>query len=621
MARNASPYKGVTLKSLVKLFELTLHECGVICHVSTTHDLKRAMGRIEHEGLSFLTITLANFCRDFERSLDQGFVSPQHFVGFQRRGGLPLFLRGFLEQVFDAKTGALVDNPSVESIRCLRQLLLMWAKIEIPCTEKRVEKALQGYVDCERDVRRYDDWIGDEDLQDYRRISRLLWAEVFSEMDEVIYHGNISPKHGPGATADRLMGNQKWYSRYWTSRLEEVFPHMEYLYSRYCVALASADVNITEPEAEIPAKVITVPKTLKTPRIIAMEPSSMQFMQQGIHTLFVDTLGEFPTQNRIIGYLSQEPNRALARVGSLSGELATLDLSEASDRVSNRLVVAAMQDHPWLSKAVQATRSTKADVLGHGVIPLAKFASMGSALCFPIEAVVFCTIVFLGIERAQGIKATREMIKSHVGRVRVYGDDIIVPVDYALSVAETLETFGLKVNQNKSFWTGKFRESCGADFYDGEDVTVARVRNMFPQSQRDAAEIESLSSLRNQLYERGYWGVVRWLDSEIGKIIPYPAVLASSSAIGKISFLGYQTDKTDPKLQRPMVKAVSLVARLPRNEIDGYDALNKWFRTQEKTPEFLDRFGYENNPLSEDHLLRSGRPVSSDIKHGYYTPF
>ncbi len=609
------------MKSLIKLFTMVLNENGTICHVSTTQDLKRALGRIEHEGISFLTITLANFGKDFERSLDQGFVSPQHFAGFQRRGGLPLFLRGFLEQVFDSKTGALVDNPPIETIRCLRQLLLMWAKIEIPCTENRVWKALEGYVNCERDVRRYDDWLSQNSLDDFRRVCRLLWTEMFTKMDEVIYNGNISPRHGPGATADRLMGNQKWYSRYWTSRLDEVFPHMDYLFHRYGAALADSEVHITEPGAEIPAKVITVPKTLKTPRIIAMEPSSMQFMQQGLHSLIVETLGEFPAQNRLIGYSSQEPNRALAKEGSITGDLATLDLSEASDRVSNQLVLAMMQDHPWLSKAVQATRSRNADVLGFGVIPLAKFASMGSALCFPIEAMVFCTIVFIGIEKSLGTRLSRGILNSLVGKVRVYGDDIIVPTDYALSVAESLETFGLKVNQSKSFWTGKFRESCGADFYDGEDVTVARVRRNFPQTRKDAAEIESLSSLRNQLYERGYWSIVRWLDTEIEKLIPYPAVLPTSPAVGKVSFLGYQTDRIDPFLQRPMVKGVRMVARLPRNEIDGYDALNKWFRTQDRKPEDLDRFGYENNPLSSDHLLRSGRPASSDIKYGWFVPF
>jgi len=125
----------------------------------------------------------------------------------------------------------------------------------------------------------------------------------------------------------------------------------------------------------------------------------------------------------------------------MNGNLATLDLSEASDRVSNQHVRLLVKNHRALREAVDATRSRKADVLGK-TIRLAKFASMGSALCFPFEALVFATIVFVGIERELNRQLTQKDIESFYGRVRVYGDDIIVPVEYVESVVRELEALG-----------------------------------------------------------------------------------------------------------------------------------------------------------------------------------
>jgi len=86
---------------------------------------------------------------------------------------------------------------------------------------------------------------------------------------------------------------------------------------------------------------------------------------------------------------------------------------------------------------------------------------MGSALTFPLEAMIFLGIVVLAASKVRHVSVTMEFVRSLHGSVRVYGDDIIVPVDIAEGAVELLEVFGLRVNRSKSFWTGKFRESCG----------------------------------------------------------------------------------------------------------------------------------------------------------------
>jgi hypothetical protein len=299
---------------------------------------------------------------------------------------------------------------------------------------------------------------------------------------------------------------------------------------------------------------------------------------------------------------TQEVNQKLARVGSRSGKLATLDLSEASDRVSNQLVRAMLQDHPHLFQGVDACRSRTANVRGK-LVKLAKFASMGSALTFPIEAMVFMTIVLLGIERKIGHQMTHKDVKSLIGSVRVYGDDIIVPVEFAPSVVETLETFGLKVNRRKSFWTGKFRESCGKDYYDGTDVSVVRVRSMLPTKQTEVSELVSTVSTRNLLRKSGWDRAVSYLDKEIKGLIPFPRVLETSPALGRHEFGVYDVHRMNSTLHRPEVKAMVVKTKLPSNSIDGYDALLKMYLKRGTKP-------FED----PEHLLKSGRAQSANIK-------
>jgi len=598
------------MKSLMLLLQEVLLERGTWCRTSTSRDWKTISARVEHEGLSFLTIALPAFAKDFEKSLDVGKVDRNLFQGFSWKGGLPRFLGGFLDLVFDRGTGLLLDSPDIEAIRSVRQICLMFGKVLIPCSDARNEAAIDGYIECEKEVRAYDNRRTHGMYQEFSRMSVRLWADVFTDVDARIYDVDVMPKHGPGQTADRLTGNRKYRQTEWPERLDAVFPHGEFLVPnlRYTREGVLDYVELLEPGAERPVKVTLVPKTLKSPRIIAMEPTAMMYGQQAIAEILVEGIEGDDILSSFVGFRDQTPNQEMARIGSLTGTLATLDLSEASDRVSNQLVRTLVTHWPHLAGALDATRSRKADVPGRGVIRLAKYASMGSALCFPIEALVFATIIFLGIQDELGRPLTKRDLKSLKGQVRVYGDDIIVPVDYVQAVIRRLEDFGLRVNAGKSFWTGKFRESCGKEYYAGEDVTIVRVRRVFPSSRQDADEVISLVSLRNQLYKAGSWRTCMWLDDEIRKLIPFPVVSDTSPVQGRHSFLGFQAERyeTGETMQRPLVKGAIVKSTLPRNSVSGEFALLKYF---------LRRDANDSLPaIDREHLTRSGRPDSVDIK-------
>jgi len=603
------------LKSLLLLWSKLADELASWCCTSAQMDRKTVHLRCKHEGLSFLTITLPEFGKDTQKCLDQGQVDRRSFTGFQWKRGLPLFLGGFLDRVFDRDTGLLLADPCIDSIFAIRQLTLMFSKISIPCSDARERKAMREFLQCEQDVRDADVQRSQENYRDFERISAMLYSTSFSEVDRKVYYGELVPKHGPGATADKLSGNAKYRQSEWTARLEDILPSGEFLLPNWSFYDQLTNIDILEPGAERPVRVISVPKTLKTPRIIGIEPTAMQYAQQAILPAFLEAIQ--PKAGRqndylssFIGFDDQVPNQELARLGSLNRDLATLDLSEASDRVSNQLVRSLFRHWPHLSKAVDACRSRKADVHGQGVVRLAKFASMGSALCFPVEAMVFLAIIFIGIEKELNTPLTLRIVKQFQGRVRVYGDDIIIPVEYVRSVVSALEAFGFLVNTSKSFWTGRFRESCGRDYYSGHDVSVVKVRHMIPTQRTDATGVISMISLRNQLYHVGCWQTCRWLDDRIRELIRhFPVVLSTSPVQGRESVLGFETQRESQTLHSPLVKGYVVKSSIPENSLDDQGALLKFF---------LKRGGLPS--VDRKHLERSGRPQRVDIKLRWASP-
>jgi len=592
-----------------------------------------------------LTITLPDFGKAIQKWLDQGQVGNHTAFKLQRGARLPRFLGGFLARVFDRSSGLLLDDPDVDAILALRQLTLMFGKIELPCSDARNAQARRNYVQCEKDVRRFDKELSDSDIREFRSMSTMIFGPLFERMNREVYFNRLVPKHGPGSTADHILGNQKWNQRTWTRRLQQGFiPAQSYLIPNWRSSPVLDEVTILEPGEEEPVKVTLVPKTLKTPRVIAMEPTCMQFAQQALLHSFMRNFERDDLLKKLVGFSDQVPNQELARKGSVDNRTATLDLSDASDRVSNQLVRAMMSQWPFLAAAIDASRSRRAVVDGE-TIRLSKYASMGSGLCFPIEAVVFTTLIFLGIQKSLNRPLSRRDIKRFVGSVRVYGDDLIVPVDHVHTVVQTLSHFGAVVGLDKSFWTGRFRESCGREYYNGTDVSIVRVRDVFPTRRQDATEVISMVSLRNQLYMSGYWRTCRELDKQIeGLIRFFPPVLANSSVLGRISSFGYFTERWHPDYQSPLVRGFVVSARSPIDVLDGPGALLKCLlKLGDPTkndgfshpPHWLSPgasvggpFGVTHDatlwaslPQSDDeHLERTGRPQRVSIKLRWSSP-
>jgi len=606
------------MKSLVTLFLRVLDDVGGFCSVDTTQDIKTVLRRYEHEGLEFFTRVLPRYGAALEEGLRNGASTPDLYVGFKCRQNLPVFLGGFMELVFDRASGVLLDEPSTEAIRSLRQLTMLFKKIELDCGAKRTADAFAGFIKSDVEVGEWEKNVDPQLLQEFTRISKILYSAELSAVNRKVDAFDLVPSHGPGATADRLVGNAKYEMPMWTTRLEDVAPLGRYADFRGYSTDRYDRTDFRSPEHELPVRVIHVPKTAETPRIIAIEPTCMQYMQQAVARQIKWEVDR-SILAALIGTTYQEPNQRLAMEGSLNGNLATLDLSEASDRVSNRLVEALFSPYPHLNDLVQASRSLRADVPGWGVHTLSRFASMGSALTFPVETMVFLTVVVYGIQQATNTRfASHKQLIELAGSVRIYGDDIIVPVETVSSVVDALELFGFKVNRHKSFWTGKFRESCGKEYFAGDDVTICRVRRVLPTDRNAVSELVSAVEFRNHAYKRGLWKTARWLDDYLQGIIPLPAVAEDSTVLGRHSFLGFDSDRVCPRLHRPMVRGAVVKYRKRLSPIDNDAALMKClaFRLDSESPSDWEDFVLH---AQDDHLTYAGRPDASsiNIRWGY----
>jgi hypothetical protein len=179
------------------------NELAVRCCTSATLDVKYVKSRVEHEGLSFLAITLADYGKAIERWLDQGFVVPSDASSFKTGSlhiGFPPFLGGFLGLVFDRTSGVLLESPSIEAIYSLRQLTLVFGKIALPdatsnggislrgnrqvVSQERERRAMVEYLQCERDVREADARLFPHDWEDLRLVSTLLYEDLFAKVNQ-----------------------------------------------------------------------------------------------------------------------------------------------------------------------------------------------------------------------------------------------------------------------------------------------------------------------------------------------------------------------------------------------------------------------------------------------------
>lgn len=248
------------------------------------------------------------------------------------------------------------------------------------------------------------------------------------------------------------------------------------------------------------ARLTFVPKTCSEHRTIEIMPSLSTFRAKAydhfIRKRLEDVYG--------IDLTDQEPNRHLAFLGSLRDDddsPVTLDLSSASDRVSMGLIRLVFPV-AW-SIALFGLRA-KSVVLPDGTTHiLEKFASMGNSITFSLQTAIYAAIIVRAY-RAAGLRWKKW---------RAYGDDLIVIKAVAPRVIADLELVGFKLNHEKSFIQGPFRESCGHDYLQGQYVRPFFIKKPIRTVQDVYKYVNVLQTyaLRSPIPASAYRGLLRFL--------------------------------------------------------------------------------------------------------------
>ena len=180
----------------------------------------------------------------------------------------------------------------------------------------------------------------------------------------------------------------------------------------------------------------------------------------------------------------QKLHKMIVEKASISRSYATVDVVNASNSVCKRVVKETFP--PIWYDLLNKARHHKTQI-GNYVHDLELFSSMGNGFTFELETVLFLAIAMT--------LPNHKILTPDGGDISVYGDDIICrDEDYDLLVSR-LEHFGFKVNSSKSF-SGQswFRESCGADFFAGVDVTPIYLRGKV-----DVCNLQTLYILPNKI--------------------------------------------------------------------------------------------------------------------------
>jgi len=522
---------------LIRVLSDTATSLG-LRYSSLERDIESLKTRSASEGTSFLTKTLPLLGKALDKALadDSELVVPPQFAAKEYGSGvIPVFMGELWKLIFRAdgqirRCDADTCNCRIEllplapdsrvpvcgssarqvaAVRAIRQVCYLAYKMEgahAPDSETEVQLK---FVETDRSLPA----VGEElplspSTSKALESARMLIWFVLRGFDPL----DILPGHGPGAVAGGEKAWNKMKFKTFYPQLDEVYGYPDYFYFNYghlCEDLDHLE-GLTCCQTPV-AKATIVPKDSRGPRLISMEPLEIQWIQQGLARRLMKRL-ESPSSPTcgFVNFTNQEVNQRLALEHSKGdGTLVTLDLSDASDRVSLWLVRKLFPAEVY--KALYACRSQRTLLpMGH-LVELKKFAPMGSSCCFPVEALVFWA---LAVGSLKDIYQSRHI--KCLPDVYVYGDDIIVHRDDYGKIRQVFEELFLRFSDHKCCTGRFFRESCGTDAFKGQSVSPVRLRSAWTENLSPKALLSYVAyanALRGE--DRGYVSASDYLEARI----------------------------------------------------------------------------------------------------------
>jgi len=568
--------------------------------------LDKLAKRLRFEGVGFLTKTLPRLGKAFDKALTHTQKLNATELGFSTLPGseLPRFLGELFSRVLQPD-GSVLQEPCAKSVLAIREICYLFYKYELPYTTDQERTVIDRFVKTDEDLSAVNaDLQSLEDLLNHHdprshpnsgpnrrfivaRRARKILSNLFAFFDP----SDIRPRHGPGAVATKQQRSEKFLWRNVSSRITDVYPFDAYFCasSGHVCDTYNSFTGVTDES--LPARVVLVAKDSRGPRLISCEPVDYQWVQQGLGRSLVELVESHKLTKGLVNFTHQYPNQCGALWGSQTGRYATLDLNEASDRVSTGLVRLLFPSHVYTY--LDACRSLYTELPDGRIITLNKFAPMGSSLCFPVLAITVWAIL---------TAAARDLYTRE--RILVYGDDVIVPTAFAEDAIEQLESFGLKVNKDKSCTNGFFRESCGCDAFKGVKVTPVRIRTVWSSTPSPDSYV-SWIAYANQFYDRKCYRTYDYIVECLTKVygdIPGQELNLSAPSLRQApdGTTERLRRRTNNDLQKQEYRVRDVEPLKVTETIAGWSMLLRYFT----------EVGSSNTPLDSNQQQFSAEPAS-----------
>lgn len=339
-------------------------------------------------------------------------------------------------------------------------------KMALPASKERLyEKAKESFLSSERINWRTNNklyrFVGNFGLTeaDMPVAAFIGWWRKEIELVLGSLPASLTPRFSGGATvSDRrvrstLPDKMTSHPTYYPESTDLLHPWWDTAWGRAC-AFPTNQRAPRHPKVVRGNRFFTVPKDGETDRGCCMEASISLTYQLAVGKEIGAALKRAYGNDLQTG---KTRHMAMARSASLTGRQATIDLTEASNRIARALPELVLPDQ-WF-QLVDSLRAPSVNI-DDKLIRLEMFSSMGNGYTFELETLLFQTLC-VTIAKQRGYNPSEVM---------VYGDDIIVPTELADDCIAALIYFGFEPNRRKTFVTGSFRESCGGDYFDGQAV-------------------------------------------------------------------------------------------------------------------------------------------------------
>jgi hypothetical protein len=348
----------------------------------------------------------------------------------------------------------------------------IFKKLETGMTDDTNRRALEKFLQINQSCK---DWslqladYGDDYLvNELKCILDDFWHRCGYPLVDHDYECLEKGKIGPGSSIGSSGGD--FYTKFFSSRLSCTNRSLYFWYKRYIRNFPewhNAELircaNFGEAHVVEENRLSFVPKNDDISRTICTEPVLNMFFQLGFSEHLVSRLKNF------FGIRLEDQqfrNRDLARRGSAWDDYVTIDLSSASDSLSIKMLehILPASFLRWL-KRFRCPYS----ILPNGErLQLHMISTMGNGYTFPLQTIIFCGVVMSAL-KCSGLAARydKDGLAENFG---VNGDDIILPTVAHRKAIRLLTLLGFKVNPDKTFVEGPFRESCGGDYFQGRNL-------------------------------------------------------------------------------------------------------------------------------------------------------